>query len=241
MAIERERVERETATKNETREQCTFALSVQIQNNFKALCLCVCICVWSSNRWQQNWREMLIYLMGLLFVYVCARERLHHFQLKSWFLSSSSLLCLSVSCFFGFESNIDFYVWHALTTSYESTFRARASSITYIFYNMLHCIGLSFHHYVRVCTSKSKPCARVQPASNRPIESVNLAEMKCESASRQCLHINIANLQPVRNLDLTSKQSKHLPPFKGKQQDAPLCTPSIHSNDRSIDRLIVFN
>lgn len=72
---------------------------------------------------------------------------------------------------------------------------------------------------------------------NRPIESVNLVGMKCaKQKNTMFVHINTANLQPVRNLELASKRSTHLPPFKKEKPNAFENT--VCSFKRSIDRWI---
>lgn len=100
----------------------------------RLLCVSLCACAlriceyifkWSSNRWQQNWKETIIYAMVWLCVYMCVCARVHIFQLKARSVSHSLFF------FLGLKADIDFCLWYALITSNKSTFCARASSITY--------------------------------------------------------------------------------------------------------------
>lgn len=209
-----------------------------ISKTFVCVCGCGYIFKWSSNRWQQNWKETIIYLMVLLCV--CA------YTIFNWTPYSLSLfLFFSVVS----KADIDFCLWYALITSNKSTFRARASSITYILLYSMLCMDVLFLHaceYVHSYPSRAqfvRQSVRQAGRFNRPIESVNLAGMKYESkntmfAHKYCQPSTCSQfgvwLQSKANVyrHLTTKKpntfEKTVYPFKRSMDGW---------NDRSIDRI----
>lgn len=128
--------------KEKKSEQCEYVKCLNPKPISKT-CVCLYLCV---NIQVNIFDESRIERKRLYFL-LCVH--VHNIQLKS---QPSLSLYLSISL--GLEADIDFCLWYALITSNKSTFRARASSITYILYNVLCMLCVS--SYVWVCAFKSK-------------------------------------------------------------------------------------